>query len=398
MTACVAVAPQAAWTLTAAGRVERVLVWAVGFFRVGGLVQIWIAVALTATASAAWWPYTVLAAAVTAESAALVTANFRRGALHPGWLTADAVFCAVGLPTGAALAAPGYGHSWAFFMYPFTLITSLGIGMTYRRPATVAAMTAVLAGAYCAAAMTILRDPAWNVTPNTVSYFANTTVAWAVARQLRGTALDADDSNARAITQADELARERERARHARMLHDRVLQTLETLARSDWVGDTDMRAHIATEAAWLRALVEGVPVDEPDDLLTALQAVVERQTHTGLRIEFNSTQLKDAMRARVGLPGRTVEALADATHEALTNVAKHAGVDTATVRATVADQEIVISVLDHGCGFDPATAHRGIGLDTSIHRRMNEVGGAARIDSAPGGGTYLELVMPIPDA
>lgn len=398
MTEATAPDPRKSPPLTAVERVERVLVRAVAFFRLGGLVQIALAVALTTTKNRVWWETAALAVVVAAESAVLVAVNARRGALRRGWLTADVLFCAAALPVGAELASPQYGHTWAYFMYPFTLIASVGIGMTYRRPGVVVAMTTVLAGAYAASAMTFHGDPAWNVTPNAVSYYANTMVAWLVARQLRRTAVGADEGRAEAVARADELAEERERARHARMLHDRVLQTLEVLARSDWIADGDMRAHIATEAAWLRALVEGVPLDKPDDLLAALQAVVERQARTGLRVEFNTTQFKDAVQGRPALPGPAQEALADAMHEALTNVAKHSGVHTATVRATVTGSDLVLSILDHGRGFDPTTARHGIGLDHSICRRLKDAGGTARIDSTPGAGTYIELVMPLPQA
>jgi signal transduction histidine kinase len=177
------------------------------------------------------------------------------------------------------------------------------------------------------------------------------------------------------------------------MLHDRVLQTLETLARGEWSPDADLRAHLATEAAWLRALVEGHPLDQPADLLTALQTVIQNRVRTGLRVEFNSTQLREAAQLRSTLPAGLVTALADATGEALTNVAKHSGLDAATVRATLTEHEVVISILDQGCGFDPQTVHHGIGLTRSITHRIAEVNGVTRIDSTPGAGTYVELTV-----
>jgi len=98
--------------------------------------------------------------------------------------------------------------------------------------------------------------------------------------------------------------------------------------------------------------------------------VVQRKTRTGLRVEFNSTQLREAVSLRVGLSAATVAALADATSEALTNVAKHSGVDTATVRTTVTEHGLVVSILDHGCGFDTGSIRPGIGLTQSIQGRL----------------------------
>ncbi|MFL6055941.1 MAG: hypothetical protein ACJ72W_24005 [Actinoallomurus sp.] len=45
--------------------------------------------------------------------------------------------------------------------------------------------------------------------------------------------------------------------RQAAILHDRVLQTMEALARGPWIADREFRMWVAEETAWLRALVEG---------------------------------------------------------------------------------------------------------------------------------------------
>lgn len=376
---------------TTAARVENVLARAAVFFRLAGLFQIGVAVAF----ATARYPHPLatfgLIAVVAAESGVWSAATLRARRTLPGWTVADTVFMAVTVAIGAVLTAPEDLHTWVHFMYPFSLIAVIAIGLTYPGVRVVGTLATLVAVSYVVSAIVAHHDPFWNTAPNALSYFANPFVAWAIARHLRGSGREADESRAGAVAQADELARERERARHARMLHDRVLQTLETLANSDWLPDPGVRAHLGTEAAWLRALVEGSPWDQPSDLLSALQNVVQARIRTGLRIEFNSTRLRDAGPLRAALPAEAVEALADATGEALTNVAKHSGVDAATVRAEVAGDEVVVSVLDQGCGFDPATSRRGIGLTRSILERMAGVSGAARIDSAPGAGTYVEL-------
>jgi signal transduction histidine kinase len=380
-------------TLTSAARAESVLANAAVFFRIAGLFQIVVAVAMAAGRYPKPLATFGLIAAVFAESIVWSSANLRARRPLPGWASFDAVFMAAAIPVGAALTAPRDAHTWVHFMYPFSLIAAIAIGVTFDRIRSVAGLTVLLVASYITSSIAWHHDPFWNSAPNAVSYVANTLVAWAIARHLRTSGRAADKSRAEAVAHADELAQERERARHARMLHDRVLQTLETLAASDWLPDPDIRAHLGTEAAWLRALVEGSPWDQPSDLLAALQTVVQGKTRTGLRIEFNSTQLREAGQLRASLPSGTVEALADAAGEALANVAKHSGVDVATVRATVSDLELVISVLDQGCGFDPATVRPGIGLTRSIVDRMAGVDGVARIDSAPGSGTYVELVV-----
>jgi signal transduction histidine kinase len=190
-----------------------------------------------------------------------------------------------------------------------------------------------------------------------------------------------------------ELEIERERARSFRELHDRVLQTLETLGKGSWIGDARVRDHVAMEAGWLRRLIERGP--DPDrrdghgDLVAALQEVVGRQVAAGLRVELNV--------AEVGwepLTDAVAEALAGAANEALTNVRKHAAVSRAVVRASRTRDGVVVSVLDHGRGFEPGQVRRGVGIPRSLVDRMRQVRGTARIDSAPGGGTYVELWAP----
>nr|MBA2497054.1 histidine kinase [Acidimicrobiia bacterium] len=83
--------------------------------------------------------------------------------------------------------------------------------------------------------------------------------------------------------------------------------------------------------------------------------------------------------------------------EALANVAKHAGVDRATMFAEADDAgALVCSVTDQGNGFDPSTANRR-GLATSVEARMAAIGGSSLVASRPGGGTEVRLEAPTGD-
>jgi signal transduction histidine kinase len=82
--------------------------------------------------------------------------------------------------------------------------------------------------------------------------------------------------------------------------------------------------------------------------------------------------------------------------EALTNVRKHSGASTATVRIRRVVEAIQLTVEDDGCGFDPATAseHGGsFGLQ-SMRGRMEIVGGSLVVDSSPGTGTRVTATIP----
>jgi signal transduction histidine kinase len=90
-----------------------------------------------------------------------------------------------------------------------------------------------------------------------------------------------------------------------------------------------------------------------------------------------------------------VEAVALAAREAMTNAAKFAGVDEIDVYAEVTEDAVAVFVRDRGSGFDRAAvpADRR-GLVESIEGRLERAGGEARIASAPGEGTEVELHVP----
>lgn len=92
------------------------------------------------------------------------------------------------------------------------------------------------------------------------------------------------------------------------------------------------------------------------------------------------------------LPPAVVHALAEATGEALRNVARHAGVARARVSITSIGSGVEVDVLDVGRGFDPQRVGQSFGLRESIQRRVALLGGEVRVRSAPGRGTRITLV------
>lgn len=381
--------------VSAAVRAERTMARAVAFFRAGGLAELLLAGVLDFGRD----PYPALTMGlvvlVFVESGALIVACLRIGAVRPSWAAADVVFSTAALVACALLTAPRDFHTWANFMYPFSLLVSVAIGVAFRRLATGLVLTTILAAAYATTAVLLRGEPAWNVLPNGLTYYPNMVVAWAVTRHLLVNGRETDHSRAEAVEHAGRLAKEMERARHARVLHDRVLQTLETLATGSWLSDPDFRTHIATEATWLRSFIEGSGVAEERDLLVGLQHLVQRNARIGLRVELNSTRLRDAHALRAALGPELVDAVVDATREALANTVKHAGVDTAVVRVGATTDELTVSVLDQGCGFDLELVALGTGIEHSIRSRIAEQGGVVHIDSAPGAGTYVEITVPL---
>jgi signal transduction histidine kinase len=93
----------------------------------------------------------------------------------------------------------------------------------------------------------------------------------------------------------------------------------------------------------------------------------------------------------VACPDRDVVVLR-AAQEALANVRKHAGASAVRVGLAYGNG-VVLTVSDDGRGFDPSAAGGGFGLP-GMRRRAKDSGGNVTVDSAPGAGTTIRVVLP----
>jgi signal transduction histidine kinase len=85
------------------------------------------------------------------------------------------------------------------------------------------------------------------------------------------------------------------------------------------------------------------------------------------------------------------------TQEALTNVRKHAQASWVSVMLALQNGFLSIEIRDGGCGFDPESVPgqpRRVGL-TSMRERARLVGGELTIDSSPGAGTTVGVLLPV---
>jgi signal transduction histidine kinase len=84
--------------------------------------------------------------------------------------------------------------------------------------------------------------------------------------------------------------------------------------------------------------------------------------------------------------------------EALTNVARHAGVKQATMQAWADADLLQLQVQDAGRGFDvnvPAASGHATGL-CGMRERVNALAGHITIESTPGKGTCISIALPLP--
>jgi len=82
--------------------------------------------------------------------------------------------------------------------------------------------------------------------------------------------------------------------------------------------------------------------------------------------------------------------------EALQNVAKHAAAKEVEVQLTRADDRVLLTVHDHGVGFEPnrARASGGLGL-VSMKERVRLANGTFSLDSEPNRGTLVRVTVPV---
>ena len=81
--------------------------------------------------------------------------------------------------------------------------------------------------------------------------------------------------------------------------------------------------------------------------------------------------------------------------EATTNALKHGDATEIQVRAEVSPRgDVVVTVSDNGCGFDPTDVQMGLGL-LGVEGRMSQHGGHCEIRSAPGTGATVVGSVPV---
>ena len=96
------------------------------------------------------------------------------------------------------------------------------------------------------------------------------------------------------------------------------------------------------------------------------------------------------------LPRAIEYAVYRVAQEALSNVARHAGVARAQLELRFSADELTLCVTDHGKGFSKRRTPPGQGL-LGMRDRAAEIGAELHIDSAetPGRGTRVRLWVPL---
>jgi len=218
--------------------------------------------------------------------------------------------------------------------------------------------------------------------------------------------------NAQLFSNTGAIAILQERQRVAREVHDGLAQTLgylnvqmgiveHLLARGEVEkaqSELDTMAKVTREAYEdLRQSIADLrmPVAPAGSLRRTLREYVERfSLQTGIPCHFEGHRGSAA-----SLPAVAEVQLIRIVQEALANVRKHAPNAEVWVAVTSNARAVSVEVRDSGPGFDPAAVPPGgrFGLKT-MKERAESVGGKLTIDSRPGAGTRVHVVIPTEEA
>ncbi len=195
-------------------------------------------------------------------------------------------------------------------------------------------------------------------------------------------------------------AREDEARRVAALLHDDAVQRLTALGlrlelAERRLGEPEI-GRLAGEAREITRALRRLMTDlypavlESQGLAAAVEVAADSLREGGVDVRVSSCDVRVS---------HDLETIAyRVIHEALTNVAKHAGAAKVSVRISAGDV-LRCEVRDDGVGFDrelagSALARGSIGLRIA-RERVESAGGRMLIRSAPGEGTTLSFELPL---
>jgi len=201
-----------------------------------------------------------------------------------------------------------------------------------------------------------------------------------------------------------ETAREDERARLARDLHDE-LGALLTAAKLDVAR---LRPGLQQSAPALLPRVEHL-VQTLNSGIALKRRIIEDLRPSSLdnlgllpALEILCSEFADRLQVRMTTRFAPVamSPAADLTafrlvQESLSNIAKHAQAGQVTVDVGVEGGMAVIRVVDDGIGFDPARLALGSHGLVGMRYRVQAEGGQLHIHTAPGAGTRVQALLPL---
>ena len=222
---------------------------------------------------------------------------------------------------------------------------------------------------------------------------------FATARRLQDRDAQLHDKQGRLAALAAQLSltEERERKRLATDLHDNLAQllTLTKMKLQCADGFAAAKEYVDQALTYTRHLLgELTPplLGDKTDLQAAVRWVVQKMERHGLQIDVRDEA------GTLTLSEELLTVSYQTIQELLFNVLKHAGTKKAALSLARTHDSLVISVTDHGQGFDssrgrPPSDEGGFGL-LNIRERLELLGGGLEISSTAGFGTCATVTLP----
>ncbi len=205
------------------------------------------------------------------------------------------------------------------------------------------------------------------------------------------------------------LTEERERRRIATELHDRIGQSLAITKIKLGELREDLPSKSTVEALdKIRQFIDQI-IQDTRTLTFELSPPVLYELGLEAGLEWLISQIQEKHRIRIMFKNGDQSALFDdschvvvfqATRELLFNIVKHARARSAVVSIQKDEETIRLDISDDGVGFDTAklsssgAGSMGFGL-FSIRERLSSLGGHIEIESEPGSGTRVTMVLPL---
>jgi signal transduction histidine kinase len=220
----------------------------------------------------------------------------------------------------------------------------------------------------------------------------------------QGVILESDSKITRNLPNSILRAQENERKRIARELHDEMGQGLMalrfylgTLLRQ--AADGPLRPRAEEAMALLDDTIEGLRriigslSPKPLENLGLIGAIRKEVKALSRQTDMKSHL---AFPRELGFLPEDVElAVYRSVQEALNNISKHSGAHRFGVRIELRDGWLMLRVDDDGHGFSGnVTASEGFGV-RGMNARIKELGGSMRIRSPKGGGTIIDIEIPL---
>ena len=218
----------------------------------------------------------------------------------------------------------------------------------------------------------------------------------------------AGEEQLRKLTAHIQTAREEEKTRIAREIHDDLGGTLTALKMEAYrlaekLSGTSLLEYVESMTQLLnnavgvtRRIISDLHPTIIDDL--GLVAALEWQgmqfnKRTGIVCEVICADDKDDERK---LDKSIAINLFRIFQEALTNVSRHSGASRVNVEFVQDDEEIILSISDNGCGLPEqhVIAQKSYGM-RGMRERVAQLEGQIKFDRSPGGGLRVTVILPL---